>query len=586
MTKERAGRKSPRLIVGACLGNCVHVAGILNFLQLAEAQGYRTKFLGPATPIEVILDEVERTGAPIVALSYRLTPEAGYKLVQQLQREVKARRLTGRTWIFGGTTPVVEKVKGLKFFDHLFDGRSTDEDALMFLASGCKPTGGVGRAAIRFIPAQSLLERMEQKRPLPIIRHHLGLPSLEETIKAAGEIAESRCLDVISIAPDQNAQQFFFHPEQMDESVEGAGGVPVRSEEDFLAIYRATRRGNYPLLRCYSGTQDLLRMAEMLQRTIRNAWCATPINWYSVLDGRSNRPLHEAIRENIENLAWHGERGIPVEVNEPHHWSLRSAHDVIAVASAYWSAFIAKAVGVRDYIAQLMLNTPLGVSPAMDLAKMWAKLELVEALQDEDFRVYRQVRAGLLSFPSDLDSAKGQLASSTYTAMQLRPHIVHVVGFCEADHAATAEEIIASCKIARQVIRECLRGMPDYRLDPLIVQRKNQLVSEARLLLQVLCQLTDDDSIHPLLNPETYIRALKLGILDAPGLKGNPNARGELRTRIIGGACYAVDENGEILTEEERLNMTAGEKIVEKAKFSTTPWTTRRKKLLVETITS
>lgn len=33
-------------IVGATLGHCVHVAGILNFLRLAEACGYQTTFLG------------------------------------------------------------------------------------------------------------------------------------------------------------------------------------------------------------------------------------------------------------------------------------------------------------------------------------------------------------------------------------------------------------------------------------------------------------------------------------------------------------------------------------------------------------
>jgi hypothetical protein len=255
----------------------------------------------------------------------------------------------------------------------------------------------------------------------------------------------------------------------------------------------------------------------------------------------------------MQNIAWHGKANIPVEVNEPHHWSLRQAHDTIAVAAAYWSAFIAKSFGVRDYIVQMMMNTPLGTSPLMDLAKMWASLALVETLEDETFRLYRQVRTGLLSLPIDLDAAKGQLAASMYTAMMLRPQIVHVVGFSEADHAATATDVIESCRIVRQVVKECLLGVPNPLLDPLVVKRRAQLVHEAILLLNVLLQLPDDASSHPLLNPDTYYRALESGVLDAPGLIGNAHAKGNLQTRLINGACLAVDEDGKPVNEEARL---------------------------------
>jgi hypothetical protein len=137
--------------------------------------------------------------------------------------------------------------------------------------------------------------------------------------------------------------------------------------------------------------------------------------------------------------------------------------------------------------------------------------------------------------------------------MMLEPDIFHVVGFSEADHAATPEEIITSCRIGRQVIKECMQGLPAYQLDPKILQQKNTLLFEARLLLDVLFELPENASIHPLLNPDTYITALKLGVLDAPGLKGNSHARGVLQTRMIDGACYAVDEDGQLLSEYDRL---------------------------------
>ena len=47
-------------IIGAALGNCVHVAGVLHFLHLAEDEGYETVFLGPAVSPEAILKCVGR----------------------------------------------------------------------------------------------------------------------------------------------------------------------------------------------------------------------------------------------------------------------------------------------------------------------------------------------------------------------------------------------------------------------------------------------------------------------------------------------------------------------------------------------
>ena len=100
---------------------------------------------------------------------------------------------------------------------------------------------------------RDLVSRIKSKYPYPILRHHLGLPSLSDTIESIEKIAEARVLDVISIAPDQNAQEYFFEQENMDHRLDGAGGVPVRSREDFEAIHEASQR-NFPCL-SYSGTK-------------------------------------------------------------------------------------------------------------------------------------------------------------------------------------------------------------------------------------------------------------------------------------------------------------------------------------------
>ena len=119
-----------------------------------------------------------------------------------------------------------------------------------------------------------------------------------------------------------------------------------------------------------------------------------------------------------------------------------------------------------------MFNSPPGLSDAMDLAKMLACLALIEPLTDETaFRVYRQTRVGLLSHPLDPEAARGHLAASTYLQMALKPHIVHVVGHTEAHHAATADDVIAACKVARRAVEDALAGAPDMRLDPRVQQR-------------------------------------------------------------------------------------------------------------------
>jgi len=248
-----------------------------------------------------------------------------------------------------------------------------------------------------------------------------------------------------------------------------------------------------------------------------------------------------------------------VEVNEPHHWSLRDAPDVIYVATAYLSAYTAKAMGVQHYIAQYMFNTPAGLSDSMDLARMLASCALVESLADEGFSAYRQTRTGLPSYPVDQDAAGAHLAASIYLQMALKPHIIHVVSACEAHHAATADDIIHNCRAAQHVIAHCLRGMPDMEHDPLVQHRKEELIVEAQALLDGIRRLAESHVSDPLTDPSTLARAVNIGLLDAPHLKGSSIARGEIVTRIVDGACKAIDPaTGKVLPESDRVERALG----------------------------
>lgn len=541
-----------KLIVGASIGNCVHVAGVLNFLRLAEEHGYKTKFLGPAVSVDYLLNAVQESDPDMVAVGYRLTPETGYNILKRLKEGVIERGLTDYRYIFGGTLPVAEQAKKVGLFDAIFTGKEELEEIIAYLE---EREYGIENANF----GDNLLERIELKKPYPVIRHHFGLPSVKETIEGIKEIAENKVLDIISLGPDQNAQESFFRPEEMDEDEKGAGGVPIRKEQDLIDLYNATRRGNYPLMRSYSGTRDVFKMADLLLRTINNAWSAIPLTWYNQLDGRGPRGLEESIRENQKLMKWHGERNVPVEVNESHHWSLRDAHDTIAVVMAFLAAYNAKKMGVKTYIAQYMFNNPNGTSSSMDIAKMLAKKELIDSLQDNTFKVLTQVRAGLSSFPPDLNKAKGQLAYSTFIGMALKPDIVHVVGYSEADHAATSEDVIESCQIAKQVINNSIYGYPVFSYDPEIKKRKEELLEEAQILLEALKNLSDHGVSDPWVDPATLTRAIKIGLIDAPHLKGNPVGAGKLTTKMVNGACYAYDyKEDRIINEKERINRLGG----------------------------
>ncbi|MCL2367188.1 MAG: cobalamin-dependent protein [Oscillospiraceae bacterium] len=546
---------SKGIVIGASIGNCVHVAGAAHFLSFAEDEGYETIFLGPAISVDTVLKSIETHKPVMITLGYRLTPENGVTIVRELIE--KSAKLTHKPiWIFGGTAPVAEKIRALNFFDVIFDGTDDIDDSITFLRTGKLPEKSGAE-----LFADDLTGRLAQKHPYPLLRHHFGLPSFKETRAGIETIAQSRVLDVISLGIDQNTQQYYFKPEARKPEMDGAGGVPVYDDEGFKTLKAASQRGNFPLMRCYSGTADVIPFAKVLNETIANAWCAVPLCWYNELDGRGDRPLQTSMEEAQQLIAFNGKLGVPVELNEPHHWGLRDAHDTISVAASYISAYNAKKFGVQDYIAQYMFNVPNALSFSMDLAKALAQIELSESLADQDFRVYRQTRAGLPFLSGDDAVAKGQLAASTALQMNVRPHIIHVVGYSEALHAATPEVIIESCKIVRGVVRSTLSGNAESMSDPRVIARRDELLEEARYLLDFIRDVYSGVSNDPLGDAAVLSDCIKRGILDAPHIVKQGAFQGTLQTRVKDGKCLAWDgKAGCTMDERTRLEKLTGKK--------------------------
>jgi hypothetical protein len=182
-------------------------------------------------------------------------------------------------------------------------------------------------------------------------------------------------------------------------------------------------------------------------------------------------------------------------------------------------------------------------------------IEIIAPLAASDFRIWRQTRTGLLSYPVNETAARAHLAVSVYVQMALDPHIVHVVAHSEAHHAATADDVIEACTLARRAIENALRGQPDLLADPAVQARKAELVAEAQMTLRAIRALAEPGVTDAYTDPSTLTRAVTTGVLDAPHLKRNPYARGQIASRIDSrGACVAADgATGRPLDERERL---------------------------------
>ena len=486
----------------------------------------------------------------MVGVSYRLTPENGERLLAEFAEAADDLAAAGVRFAFGGTPPVAERARAIGFFEQVFDGSELTEDVLAYLR-------GQPRTATQADYPQTTVERIAWKAPYPLIRHHFGLPTLEATLTGIEQIADARVLDVISLGIDQDAQENFFHPERQDPRRRGAGGVPVRNADDYRSLYAASRRGNYPLMRTYSGTDDFVRLAEMYVDTIDIAWAAVPLFWFNAMDGRGPHDLETSIRLHQELMAWYGARGIPVELNEPHHWGMRDAPDVVFVVAAYLSAYNARAFGVQDYIAQFMFNSPPGLSDAMDLAKMLACLELIEPLGRRDRLPHLPPDTRRSAQPS-ARSRSGARASGcvdlpsdgAQTAHRARggPH-----GSAPRGHRRGRDRRLQGGPACRSRTPWPARPTCGLTRASRARTRTGRRGAASRWMRSAGWARRTSPIPSPI--PRTLARAVTSGILDAPHLRNNPFARGQVITRIDRrGACVAVETvSGRPLPEAERL---------------------------------
>ena len=554
---------------------------------------------------KVILDWIDENNIQRIGFSYRLDPDTAVELMGRLVHLLIKKNYYGgdstriKSIFFAGLTPACEKIdNAYRGRVSTFRGGESVEDTLLIMGvpfenipmtikEGCqydKDLEKFGQSVIRsgdylrmkapehncypeFGTMKDTLElRLDNNFKggfQPIIRAHSGpysddmsrVTMLKEYQDWCHELGKAGFLDVLSIGSSQLSQSNF--GENWDGKPNG-GGVPVNSEYEYMDIWQAARP---MLVRTYSGTKNVQKLAEIYERSIHISWHALSLWWFNELDGRGPNTLYDNLKEHLETIRWISTTGKPVETNVPHHFAFRGADDITYIVSGFLAAKAAKKCGTRTFVLQNMLNTPRSTWGIQDLAKGRAMLKLVKELEDDNFRVVLQTRAGLDYFKPNLETAKAQLA--TVTALmddidpknEMSPEIIHVVSYSEALFLATPNILNDSIKITKTALQKYRRlkkqGLTPGVMTDDILKRQYDLETACREIIKAMEEIIPD-----LYSPEGLYLAFVAGWLPVPELWSDSGEFIHAKswgTRMTNGGVVLCDHDV-IVTTDYRIN--------------------------------
>ena len=631
-----------RVMVGA-IGKCVHNLGVENFADWMEdlGIGYMTVKLGPAVPIQEVINKIREARPEVVGVSMRLgdlhLDELITEFVETATQYNLGPRESGIRYCFGGLRPAANLVRAMTgvpiepdrfvreaerhydleaiaaeyknkpefqgFFELITDDFVTMEELEQFAYKKA-----LKHEQIEQKWSDSLVERIQQVRERenrPIIRAHIGIAAetIEPTIAAIEKLADAEAFEIVSLAPDQTSQEllakFIRGEEDPKKYLAGQGGAPIRSIEDLKRLKAASQRGNYPMTRIYTGTDELLTLAHLWQEHLNSCFPAVPIFFYNELDGRGPISIRDSFDEHYSTIEYWAEVGKPCEINDPHQWGLRYASDDMQVTDHILCAIIALKKGIKHYVMQMMFELPPEISAMDDLAKMKAAYDLVEPLtRHYDFKIIKETRSGLPSFPPNLNQAKGHLAFGIYTQLYMEPDILHVVTHSEAHHEASADDIIESCEITKQVCWDFIKGnVPQIWSDPPMKNRIKELKQGAMynvlhaailggysgpaspenfwdwanepaenpeknyetLLLSIVDEANYPTQTCGVISGDTLDLALQIGLFQGPHITvvdRRYEMAGACRTKVVNGMCRIDEWNGiKVKSEFERVDL-------------------------------
>ena len=393
----------------------------------------------------------------------------------------------------------------------------------------------------------------------PLFRTHIGpyLPDKDKAIKLfvnwLKSLAQTGYLDIVSIGSSQLSQSNF--GEDWKDKPNG-GGVPINSAEDLNLLYEASRP---MLIRSYSATKNILKVAKILETNINIAWHALSLWWFNQLDGRGPLTLRDGLTQHIATIKYIASANKPFEANVPHHFAFRGADDITYIVSEYVAAKLAKKCGVKYFIFQNMLNTPKSTWGIQDLAKTNTIFKLLKTLEDNNFRIIYQPRAGLDYFSPNIEKAKKQLAAVTAMMTDVNdkfPDIIHVVNYSEAAYLADPPVVNESIQITRQALKD----YPTFKKKNDVVgilKSTNISEREEELYEQSTKMINDmEKSIIDLYTPSGLHKLFEKGYFPVPYLW---NYRDEYKsavnwdTKSINGSTFLVDCNQQKMSIEKRL---------------------------------
>jgi hypothetical protein len=290
MNSETETATRMRRVLAGSIGDCVHSLGVESFAEWMEdrGEGFMAVKLGPAVPIDDVVNKIREARPEIVAISMRLGDLHVDKLISEFIVKAAEHHLlpreSGIRYAFGGLRPAANLVRAMTGLPVRRTSSRRRRIATMtwtrlprtmaisrrfqgFFRSGgrrlcdhgragglCQGRPGPGEEEEIAVgrDAAGAHRQVRERENRPIIRAHIGIAadSIEPTVKGVEMLAEAQCLEIVSLAPDQPAQEYLAKfvrgEEDPDKYLKGQGGVPIRTVEDLVRLKEATSGATIP----------------------------------------------------------------------------------------------------------------------------------------------------------------------------------------------------------------------------------------------------------------------------------------------------------------------------------------------------
>ena len=605
---------SNRFFVATTLANDPHTEGLHNASKIAALGGVESYILPPSLDYNDFYNAIDKYKPHFIGLSYRQNEEVAvrelFKVVNYFYStglvkdtddvkvqfaglpktikilEDKIHELPLKVYLVKASPNVLERVtETVDYFEIKHDREAIIQKVYEELVpKGIEIFNQLADEAVRGddykneppLPIPSVkacgdyITRIRESE-LPVLRSHFGIPdkTIKPTVEGIKQLAEARVLDEVSLGSSDLSQRYFGHPE-MFEQLKNDGGVPYKDFADLVALYQASRYGNFPGVKPYCHVTDLVGFVHQCLDAgmLKGVHQAVPLFWFNELDGRGPALVRPNIKEHFACVRELAKYGIPVEMNDPNQWSSRWAHDTIIVTSYALISAVMTMCGVENMVLQMQFNKPKETGDYADLAKMSAGMEMARRIslgRRNPAPIFRETRTGIESLSADMNLAKWQLARSTFLQMCMDPQIIHIVSYCEANYAARPADIIDSSRLIRRAVKIFRQHKADIMKEanvPIVTERRDYLIKESTWLVNEIAKLNPKYQPCPLEAIAQYIgdedviaSSIEKKYMSAPGII-NAKYKGDFITKPLKyGMINVVDDynNPRIITEEERL---------------------------------